>query len=515
MSVIADVVYNGHVEGLKDLLAAGVNPNEANYPVPLWGLVWSDKKENDIGDSIAKILLEAKLDPNGFIDAGRTQSAFADALRAPSPSFVIQAFIKAKVKVNDLVWDGEHYDPLLDAIARNDLEVVRMVLQAGYNTKGIAAKLNSGAEINAFEYAIAAKNVEVVKELLKKKPDVNRKIKRDDGEMTSPLCIAVAQDDNSEIVTLLLKSGAKVNQMCSDGSPLLAAVKKQDVESVRALVKAKANVNETINSEGTKLAILDFAQYLGNDEIVDILKKAGATVPFRGSFVDYCLNANITEKMVLDAIKDGADVNETESEQGWTPLHAIAQNGKDPKAMAVLIKRGAIVNAMTRTGFTPFLSAAKNNPNPAFLKMLIAAGADIDAKTSEGFGALQIAIAYNSPAVVSLLLNTSLGNNLSNRSKNILVIDAVRINPDPKVLIALFKAGFKAEPEESWLDKPLHAALESKRSLEVIKILLQGKAVVDDRAMRLARDLPMGSAEENKYRNTVIDMLTKAKKKQR
>jgi hypothetical protein len=170
---------------------------------------------------------------------------------------------------------------------------------------------------------------------------------------------------------------------------------------------------------------------------------------------------------------------------------------------------------MTKTGFTPLLSAAWNNPNPEFIKMLIAAGADIEAKDSDGWNALEIAVAKNSPAVVTLLLKTVLGDDLNESQKNSLVLKAVYNNPDPKVLIALFKAGFKAEPENSWNEKPLHTALEKQKDVAIIKVLLQGHALVDDKAMRLARDLPMETQEEKKYRNQVIEMLTKAKKKQR
>ena len=96
-----------------------------------------------------------------------------------------------------------------------------------------------------------------------------------------------------------------------------------------------------------------------------------------------------------------------------------------------------------------------------------------------------------------------------------LVRIAVRNNDNHRVLITLLKNGFHAEPTNSWWEKPLNVALEFAKSIDIIKVLISGGAIVDDSAMRKARDLPMGTKEQQKYRNQVIDVLTKAKKKKR
>jgi ankyrin repeat protein len=513
-AALADVVYAGGVVlKLRDLLDAGVNPNEAAYAgAPLWGLVWSNK-EVPLGDTMAVMLLEAGLDANGFVDLGKTQSAFADALRADSPEFVIKAFIKAKVDVNKLIWNGEYFDPAFEAIDKGNMKTLQLLLQAGYNTKAIAAKMQNGGEINAFEVAIIKNNLEAVNMLLKKKPDVNRKILRDDGTTTNPLCLAVNQGDNGAVIKALLAAKANPKLMCGAIPPLVAAVFNQNVDAVRLLVNAKADVNYVY--EGTSL--LELAQMKGNQTIIDMLKKAGARAPFRGDFVGFCANTNLTEKMVIDAIKDGADVNEVGGEEGWTPLHAAAQFAKDPKPLQVLIKRGAFVNAQTKNGVTPFLLAVKYNPNPAIAKLLMAAGADIDAHdpSNNNWDALQDAVANNGAEVVAMLLNAGLAQGYSDSDKDFLVRIAVRNNSNHRVLITLLKNGFRAEPTNSWSDKPLHIALDYNHSIDIIKVLLGGGAVVDETAMRKARNLSMETKEDQVFRNQVIDVLTKAKKKKR
>ena len=262
---------------------------------------------------------------------------------------------------------------------------------------------------------------------------------------------------------------------------------------------------------------MELAQSKGNQTIVDMLKKAGASAPFRGNFVDFCADENLTEKMVVEAIKNGADVNETDGDEGWTPLHAAAQYAKDPKPLQVLIKRGAFVNAQTKKGVTPFILAAKLNRNPAIAKLLMAAGADVEARdpSNNNWDALQNAVANNGSEVVAMLLNAGLAQGYSDSDKDLLVKIAVRNNSNHRVLITLLKNGFRAEPTNSWSDKPLNIALDFNHSIDIIKVLISGGAIVDESVMRKARNLSMDTKEDQLFRNQVIDILTKAKKKKR
>lgn len=550
---LSEALYKQNLAVVELLLKKGANPNNADFNMwyPVWQNVFSkiiegkEISQDENRDKITILLLKNKIDPNGLLFAGDhadgNPSVFALAVLAGAPNSVLGAFFDAGLKLDNVVFDGP-WSPMVKAIRDNNVLLVKKLLSNKYK---IDQRLDSqGHPSNelttpdALLYAIVLDKPEIVDVLISAKSDVNKSyIDPENNVKVSPLYMAISVD-NVKMVQKLLKAKADPNKHEGDAVPLGVAIEKGNAEIVKMLIGAKANVNAVL-SDGESL--LEHAERYGNEEIIALLKKGGARVPFKGDFVQYCLNPDLTEKMVLDAIKDGADVNQLESEQGWTPLHAIAQNGKNPKAMSVLIKRGALVNATSRNDYTPFLIAARSNPNPAFLKMLIAAGADIEAVNSNGDNALAIAIAYNTPPVVSMLLNTSLGTNLSERAKNDLLNKAVRNNPDPKVIIALFKAGFKAEPEDSWWNKPLHTALENQSSLEIIKVLLQGKAVVDsdalhialrkksdlklikmllqsnavvdDHAMRLAKDLPMDTEEQKKYRNAVIDMLIKAKKR--
>ena len=370
-------------------------------------------------------------------------------------------------------------------------------------------------------------------------------------ERIAPILKAIARND-LEKVQLLLKSGANPNMKSlfvsekghSWEDPLLiTAINNSNVEIVKVLVDAGANVNTVSDGMEINFSPLEWAEHcakenlgcecndeickercdaaIEKDEIVVLLKKAGAIKVFSygRSFIEYCWLHDLTEKMVYDAIKQGADVNETDS-VGWTPLHGVAAEGKNPKAMMALIKKGAFINAMTKEGTTPLLPAAAYNSNPAFVKMLINAGADIDvkgpAKGPERKNALELAVAFNGPEVVESLLKTKLGANLNDEEKCWLVQSAIRDNPNPDVLKVLFRNGFNAKPRSAIFGlvnfNPLATALSKGKEIEIIKLILQNGGVVNDECMRLARDLPMDTPEERKYRNQMIDLLTRHKK---
>lgn len=514
-----------NVEMVKWLLENGTNVHFQYGILTMWQALWQDEYEaltsgqvidnsesTKKRDEIAKMLLASKINPNAKLFD--SYSVFAIAVRSNASEELINAFLDAGVSLSKLELNGP-WTPMPYIITSGSNVLLKKMLSMGYkvNTKFNMDGMISD-DLDALSTAIFGGHEKMVQMLLSAKANPNAE---QVGGVT-PLYIALEPqnlaDSTTKIQMLksLLKFKANPNKTFGNLIPLGLAIETNNADAVELLIKAKANVNAKLTN-GTSM--LEYAEEFGNEKIIQLLKKAGATVPFSGSFIEYCLqNPNMTEKMVLDAIKQGADVNEVSS-NGLTPLHVLAGLGKNIKVMQILIKKGAFVNAMTENGETPLLYAAMKNPNPEFLKMLIAAGSDVEAKNSEDWNALLMAAVFNkSPKVLEFLLKTSLADNLSESAKTNLIRSAVKYNPNPKVLISLFKAGFKPEPGENyWGDKPLHVAIQESKDLEFIKILLQGKAKVDDKAMNLARELPMNTKDEIKYRNKVIDMLTKAKRR--
>ncbi|CAL1543868.1 unnamed protein product [Lymnaea stagnalis] len=174
-----------------------------------------------------------------------------------------------------------------------------------------------------------------------------------------------------DMVELLLRSGARVNDTDSRGqTPLMVAAKQSDAEGVlKILVESGAEVNK-VDSKG-----------------VGALHEA---------VVGGCL------KNVEILIKLGADVNQ-KCNDGRTALHAAIHN---EAILGSLIQNGADLDAQDAGGNTALLTAIKSNrdENSArILKMLLEAGSNVNHRNANGETALmKAACCLNDEAIKAL-----------------------------------------------------------------------------------------------------------------
>ena len=149
---------------------------------------------------------------------------------------------------------------------------------------------------------------------------------QDDSNRAPVLCLA-AKDENSDFVTMLLKSGANVNQTDLDQStPLHYAVKASRVVNVRALSGYMIDFNKTDLHGRTALS---YAAEIGNLDIVQLLLEFHAA----------------------------PDIQDTSYQR--TSLHWAAQNGHSGVA-EMLMKAGSDNSVWDRNGHTPEGVARRN-----------------------------------------------------------------------------------------------------------------------------------------------------------
>ena len=223
----------------------------------------------------------------------------------------------------------------------------------------------------------------------------------------SPLTAAVKARDLTA-VRALIKARADVNAKSGDGStPLLLAVHNSDIEIVRALIAAKADVNAA-NKYGVT-PLLD-ASRTGDAEVMGVLLKAGADAKRAHPDGETPLMATARAGSVPGVralLEQQVDVNATENLQKTTALMRAAAEGHTD-IVDLLLKAGADVNKQahvtslaTRTinsdhptgGFTALMWAARNG-HEATVQRLAAGGADLNLKNGDGATAMMIAI-YN------------------------------------------------------------------------------------------------------------------------
>ncbi len=156
--------------------------------------------------------------------------------------------------------------PLFMAVLAQSEEGVRLLLNAGANPDVSKPKTKG----TALFFAAQNKNKGIVEALIAAKANVNLGNSRG----LTPLFIANVKDAN-DIVALLLKAGADPNirDAKKNTSPLYIAAERGNVVNIKALIAAKANVDDYTVTGATPLYI---ASAKGHSDAVKLLLEAGA-----------------------------------------------------------------------------------------------------------------------------------------------------------------------------------------------------------------------------------------------
>ncbi|MEJ1930626.1 ankyrin repeat domain-containing protein [Nostoc sp. NIES-2111] len=184
-----------------------------------------------------------------------------------------------------------------------------------------------------------------------------------DEPVTTPLINAI-QEGNLEAVKALIGAGAEINpQTWNELVPLVAAVEKGNVEMIQTLIAAGADVNRldfTIDASPLGTAIQQ-----ERTDLVKLLLDAGAS-PEGGDVSNTGLALAIEQnnleifQMLLDA---GADVNRG-MEDDYRAIMLASNRGR-LEMVKMLVAQGADVNAWSQ-GETALLSAARNGEREVY-----------------------------------------------------------------------------------------------------------------------------------------------------
>jgi len=165
---------------------------------------------------------------------------------------------------------------------------------------------------------------------------------------------------------------------------LAEAARKQDVATVRSLLKEHVDVNA--HEPGGEAAVT-WAAHSDNLEITDLLIAAGAEVNVSSVFGDTplweaCNNGSAA--MVDKLIKAKANVNARTLRSGETALMRCARTG-NVRAVEILLAHGAEPNVQEKERGQTALMWALEEGHRDIAKALIEHGADVHAKTKGGF----------------------------------------------------------------------------------------------------------------------------------
>jgi uncharacterized protein len=172
--------------------------------------------------------------------------------------------------------------------------------------------------------------------------------------------------DNDRWAQQLLAQGAEPNSRSPKGQPALHLALQSGALKVAALLAA----HPALQVDNTNAA----------DETALMMA---------------CLHGH--GSLVQQLLARGASVNRA----GWTPLH-YAASGPEPKLVALLLERGAAIDAPSPNRSTPLMMAARYG-NPDAATMLLARGANPKLRNERGLSAADFAAAAGREALAQRL----------------------------------------------------------------------------------------------------------------
>ncbi len=257
-TALMHAAYAGNLETMRELLAAGADPN-AHNDRDATALHWAISDVAKI-----KLLLSKGANPGAKTNEGRT--ALHTASMRPDSAPVIQALLDGGADPNARMITGA--TPLFSAVAasfestqillakgadpgaKSETGSTALMAAAGRSPQAAALLIAKGADVTARtkrgETALAnAANrgaLETVKLLLDKGADVNSV----DYRGYTPLMQAAYCDDSpAELIQLLLAKGAKVDVTGEGETPLSLAEKRGETDITRILRGASKASRQT------------------------------------------------------------------------------------------------------------------------------------------------------------------------------------------------------------------------------------------------------------------------------
>ncbi|CAI9637878.1 unnamed protein product [Alternaria burnsii] len=487
---------NGHIEVVKlvamhdeSLVTAR---DEYNNSVLDAAALWGNA-------NMVRLLLEKGAPPNAD-DGGAISSACSVGAHA-----ALRVFLEHGVQT-ETKGDGDTWPPLHTAIQKGAWQCVQELLRF----KSDANHECPGG--TPLVFAVEAKRLDMVQLLVEHGADVN---KRHDEHMATALQTAVSQEGGLAMMEWLVNKGADVNLRTPESSPLFDACLKGDVDMVRLLLDKGAKVND-VCSQWTPL----HGAYRSAD-VTRLLLEAGASV-------DEVVAGSERSPLFLAAewgqtdvvtvlVEHHADVNlpyrpaDVDTLSGFTPLLAALKAGHGDTAR-VLLEAGADTSIKPASGIHPVLYMGTTD----LLRMVLEFQPDLGLADRDGDTALNAALERDTVQLADMKLLVHAGSNVDTTNTAGSTPLHKAIDKD-KLDIARFllKRGANANALALNTGAPLHLAC-SKASPAAVRLLVDAGANVNLIASYhgspaqavCGRSLAVGVDEENDdVERTILEVL--------
>ena len=196
-------------------------------------------------------------------------------------------------------------------------------------------------------------------------------------------------------------------QQAKKNKSLFEAVKKADIEQVKRVIAEGADIDDKWGdtSATEKEGIADdtplyYAVDSNNMDMVKLLVEAGADVN-AGKWPPLCQAVTENNTAIAEYLIDhGANVNAYPVDNGWGSLQQTVHVSNSVEMAKLLIARGADINSE----IYPVLNSAINQERKDLCEFLIQCGADVNAKDKWGHTPLYYAIRHDDSYFMNILI---------------------------------------------------------------------------------------------------------------
>ncbi len=545
-------IEKGRLENVKFLVNSGANINYKNYyKRTLLDIAARHQQTEIVNFLIAKgaivnpsndvagtsALAEAVKSEN-LVMVRNLMTAYADVnvslLKEPIERNNIELIKLLLTKVNNLNAKLYQSDETLlhVAVENNRLEIVKLLVNSGasINPKGYLNKtplfvafenkdtaiqnylISHGADVKGVDEirreslmldAVENKNLTIVQFLLNAGTNPDRTGLR---ALTKDLLEIAVTGQDIEIVRALVKAGANLKGSGHGTTPLLIAIDKKNTTITKILIEGGADIFETggggytesiekaISKDDIEIVkilitsktvinqldkVAGYAAFAGKSDILKLLISKGASAQ-----KVWIPAIKLGQVPIIELLlKAGIRVND-DLENGEKPLHMAVKENKIESVKA-LLRAGANVNAKGNDFDTPFAEAVGEG-NIEIIKLLIAAGVNVNEKRKEPYLHLAATNQFNRlntvTEVVSVLLANKADVNVENDNRETPLVAVLKeYRPNTEMIKILLKASAKVNVKDAFGETALHLIVHSNPDnvIEIVKLLLDAGADIN------------------------------------
>ncbi|AYP74078.1 ankyrin repeat protein [Fowlpox virus] len=287
-----------------------------------------------------------------------------NAIKNNDHNRVVELIRRYNIDVNKIE-DNTYISPLHYAVECGNKGIVISILEHGADVN-----LHVGYIQTPIHIAVNTGNLEMVKLLVENGADVDTC--NDCEYHATPLQNSV-NNNSYDITEFLLQSGADIHETYTILYPVMSAIKAENVEMLKLLLKYNASIDKIEHGDGYPI---NLAVRYGNVEIVHELLKHGADpnssyryasclrIPLHQAI--YYHNTDIVNLLIIY----GADVNSID-DNGNTPMH-LAVNEKRVDIVKILLDAWADITIINGSLTTSLIGCYSSSQFPSEItEMLI------------------------------------------------------------------------------------------------------------------------------------------------